>query len=139
MRMQGCWLLLLLTNNARQSVYAVLNGIKHNVSFRFLARLLNKKYKPIKNSKKMEKELINIYESFLNKRKLTEDEIKIAYGLYSDIFNHLILKEQPKIFDKIMDALVTVDYQDENWKREDTVRLIMQKLTGESPLEYVNS
>ena len=87
----------------------------------------------------MEKELINIYESFLNKRKLTEDEIKIAYGLYSDIFNHLILKEQPKIFDKIMDALVTVDYQDENWKREDTVRLIMQKLTGESPLEYVNS
>lgn len=48
---------------------------------------------------------------------------------------------QPKgsLSDLIMDAFVEADYQDEHWRDEDTVHLIIQKLKGESPITYLNN
>ncbi len=37
----------------------------------------------------------------------------------------------------IMDAFISAEYQDENWKDEDTCDLIIRKLKGESSLEYL--
>ena len=41
----------------------------------------------------IERELIDTYEKFLERRKPDREEIKIAYALYSDIFNKLVVEK----------------------------------------------
>lgn len=37
----------------------------------------------------------------------------------------------------IRDAFLTAEYQDENWDDDDTMRLIIKKLKGQSPIEHI--
>lgn len=45
--------------------------------------------------------------------------------------------ERQKLIDCITDAMVTAQYQDEQWRDEDTACLAARKILGEDELRYV--
>ena len=69
---------------------------------------------------------------------LAPQTIKEAKELVNELEQETVLVSGTKeeLLRKIWDGFLTAEYQDEHWHENDTAKLILKKLLGESPIEY---
>ncbi len=63
--------------------------------------------------------------------------MKVEINITDDTGNVKKYSVDASLHQIIWDAFLTAEYQDEHWHDQDTCNLIVEKLKGESPIEYV--